>query len=349
MGEDFVQEVQLSRASTAMLDAFDGALPPPPSVESDLPPSLLSLYNHDCLLQLLQFLPWEDLNTFAITSKQCRKIRNHDWLDQTRSGTIRLNKANNVMDFMEQIQDRQWSQAFCGQRTHLRLTGLTELSSGSDHIDFNRIARLKEVTSLDCSLKIGYGMKRYCSEDVCLAVPNPRGTTPPRMPLVKYVDSAFSLGLALSLIVPNLKQIDISKVPLTSIAVSWLAENNPNLKSIRWNKSYIWPINNDSFEHIKACQNLEEVYLDGASLVFCHDDMDPDLLWACFASSSQNLRRISLQNTMRYRNWRFSPLPQLGLMKLVRNSPSLQWFRSDLTPTNVEILRKERPDVTFCS
>jgi hypothetical protein len=324
-----------SRASTAMLDAFNDALRPPQSVESDLPPSLLSLYNHDCLLQILQFLHWEDLNNFAITSKQCKKVRNHDWLDQTRSGTIRLNKANisNVMEFMEQIRARQWTKAFCGERTHLRLTGLTRLSSGSDHIDFNRISTLKEVTSLDCSL----------------VVPNPPGTTPPRMPFAKYIDTAFSLGLALSLIVPNLKQIDISQVPLTSIAVSWLAENNPNLKSIRWNNSYIWPINNDSFEHIKACQNLEEVYLDRASLVFCHDDMDPDLLWACFASNSQNLRRISLQKTMRYRNWRFSPLSQAGLMKLVRNSPNLQWFRSDLTPTNVEILRKERPGVTFCS
>jgi hypothetical protein len=308
-----------------MLDVFNGALQP----------SLLSLYNHDCLLQILQFLPWEDLNIFATASKECKNVRNHDWLDQTRSGTIRLNKANisNVMDFMEQIRARQWSQAFCGQRTHLRLMGLTRLSSGSDDIDFNRIATLKEVTSLDCSL----------------AVPNPPGTTPPRMPFAKYIDTAFSLGLALSLIVPNLKRIDISQVPLTSIAVSWLVENNPNLKSIRWNKAYIWPINNDSCEHIKACQNLEEVHLDRASLIFCNDDMDSDFLWACFASSSKNLRRISLQKTMRYRNWRFSPLPQSGLMKLVRNSPNLQWFRSDMTPANVEILRKERPYLTFCS
>jgi hypothetical protein len=338
MGENIVEEFLVSQASTAMLDAFNnnGALPPPSTVESEFPPSLQSLYTHDCLLQILQFLPWEDLNTFAITSKQCRTVRKHDWLDQTRSGTIRLDKADisNVMEFMEQIRVRQWSQAFCGPRTHLRLTGLTRLSSGSDHIDFNRIATLKEVTSLDCS---------------SLVMPKPPGTTSPRIPFVEYIDTAFSLGLALSLIVPNLKQIDVSQVPLTSIAVTWLAENNPNLKSIRWNKSYIWPINNDSCEHIKACQNLEEIHLDQARLVFCHDDMDPDLLWACFASNSQNLRRISLQKTLRYRNWRFSPLPQLGLMKLVRNSPNLQWFRSDLTPTNVEILRKERPDVTFCS
>lgn len=329
-----MEDVLLSRASTAMFNASDGALPPP-SVESGLPPSLISLYNHDCLLQILQFLPWEDLNTFAITSKQCRTVRNHDSLDQTRSGTIRLNKANisNAMEFMEQVRIRHWSQAFCGQRTHLRLTGLTRLSSGSDHIDFNRIAILKEVTSLDCSL----------------VVPKPPGTTSPRMPFVQYIDTAFSLGLTLSLIVPNLKQIDLSQVPLTSIAVAWLAENNPNLKSIRWNKSFIWPINNDSCEHVKACQNLEEVHLDQARLVFCHDHMDPDLLWACFASNSQNLRRISLQKTMRYRNWRFVPLSQAGLMRLVRNSPNLQWFRSDLTPANVEILRKERPDVTFSS
>jgi hypothetical protein len=35
------------------------------------------------------------------------------------------------------------------------------------------------------------------------------------------------------------------------------------------------------------------------------------------------------------------------LIRFVRNAPNLRWFRSDLTPENVAMLKAERPDVTF--
>jgi hypothetical protein len=40
-------------------------------------------------------------------------------------------------------------------------------------------------------------------------------------------------------------------------------------------------------------------------------------------------------------------IPLNALIKFVRNVPSLQWFRSDLTQENIDLLRLERPDIEF--
>jgi hypothetical protein len=41
-------------------------------------------------------------------------------------------------------------------------------------------------------------------------------------------------------------------------------------------------------------------------------------------------------------------IPQNILIKFVRNAPlSMRWFRSDLTPENMQMLRLKRPDIEF--
>jgi hypothetical protein len=42
-------------------------------------------------------------------------------------------------------------------------------------------------------------------------------------------------------------------------------------------------------------------------------------------------------------------IPQLWLIKFARRATSLRWLRSDLTPENVAMLKRERPDVEFVS
>jgi hypothetical protein len=42
-------------------------------------------------------------------------------------------------------------------------------------------------------------------------------------------------------------------------------------------------------------------------------------------------------------------LPQSAIIKFVRRAANLAWLRSDLTPENVAMLQRERPDVTFVS
>lgn len=72
-----------------------------------------------------------------------------------------------------------------------------------------------------------------------------------------------------------------------------------------------------------------------------------------FCHCNAKLERVSLKNA-RCREPRIisSPgpehiFPQIGLVKFVRNTPSLRWFRSDLSPENIAILQAERPEVTF--
>jgi hypothetical protein len=36
------------------------------------------------------------------------------------------------------------------------------------------------------------------------------------------------------------------------------------------------------------------------------------------------------------------------VLSFVRAASRLQWFRSDLTPENIVILKQERPEITFC-
>ncbi|OEU23449.1 hypothetical protein FRACYDRAFT_267543 [Fragilariopsis cylindrus CCMP1102] len=57
------------------------------------------------------------------------------------------------------------------------------------------------------------------------------------------------------------------------------------------------------------------------------------------------LERVSIRN-MHFNDYRYKDFKQNLLIKFVRNAPpSLHWFRSDLTPDNMTMLRMERPGI----
>ena len=126
------------------------------SIGGILPDRLSTLHDHDCLLAILSFLSWRDLNNFSIVSRRCHEVRRHVSLDQTRSGTILLgNGVSTAKDFLDKAKAERWSEAFCGHRTHLRLFNLTHLSSNIDPINdafVNTLSPLHHVQSLDCSM-----------------------------------------------------------------------------------------------------------------------------------------------------------------------------------------------------
>lgn len=302
-----------------------------------LPSRVSHLHDHNCLLLVLSFLSWEDLNTFSFASKGCYKVRAHHSLDQTRSGTITLgNGVSDAKELMDKVRTEQWSSAFCGHRTHLRLSGLAHLSSNIEPINqafIDTIDPLKQVKSLDCS--VIPKEERLRDRQWFLA------------PFEDYVDKGFAHGLTLSLLVPNLRSIDMTCLPVTLLGLACLAENNPNLEVIRWNRSLIWPISTDSGRHLECLKNLREVYLDDARMIFCAE-VDEGTLWASLTEASSKLERVSLKRTRWYRRGQPSQFSQENLMKFVRASPNLKWFRSDLTSENIEKLRIERPSVIFC-
>ena len=75
----------------------------------------------------------------------------------------------------------------------------------------------------------------------------------------------------------------------------------------------------------------------------------PCLLHMCNA----NLECVSLVG-VKYRDVFGQPGPkkpftQMGLIKFVRMTPNLCWFRSDLNAENIAMLRGEYPHIHFCS
>ncbi len=317
-----------------------------------LPKRLATLRDHDCMLVILQFLSWEDLNTFSLASRGCYRIRNHASLDQTRSGTIVLGKGvSDVKELIDKARQENWSDTFSGQRTHLRLSGLTHLSSNIDPIDgafLDTIAPLKQVTSLDCSMippPVEDDDDDSDDDSESTDLDQESGFVCFLAPFGDSIDRGFAQGLAISLLVPYLQYIDISHLPLTMAGIAWLTENNPDLEVVQWNHSLIWPI---SDEYLGSLKHLKEVYLDDARILL-DEDIAEDALWNSLLGQTHKIERVSLLGTRWYQKGRPTELSQNYLMKFVQGVPSLRWFRSDLSTENVERLKKDRPDVTFIS
>lgn len=400
---------------------------------------LTQLHEHDCLVNILDFLSFTDMNNFSRVSKECYNVRCHKKLDQTRSGTICLGKGvQSIVELMLKVREEEWHKSFRGNRTHLHLAGLNCLSSDIESIDeqfIKQCSPLKHVTSLDCSeVHLGSSVSSLesssssyeeeesssssSSEDdihanenenrsgrqSSLSTPTSSSSTSWLFRYQDYIDKGFAHGLALSLLVPNLREIDMSYLPLTSLGVAWIAENNPKLERIRWNRSLIWPINHHAYDILRACRNLKELYIDDARLLFGSgrsrrrrrnrqrrrqrereeleqqgangnanifefrnrnignndqengDDLnnDAEALWSSLAENVQSLVRVSCRRARWYnQNSRFITIGeteegQASLMRFVRSAGNLKWFRSDLTDENIEILKRERPEIVFC-
>jgi hypothetical protein len=217
------------------------------------------------------------------------------------------------MQLLLTIQKRRWTQTFGGNRTRLKLVGLSSLDA-SKMGDLKMVARgtkLDKVTQLDIS-----------------SAPS----SPRKQLLVKN-----SVGKALSLILPNLRQVDISHVRITQTAAEAVCQEE---LSTVGNLSMEWfqrrPLFMKELDHVP--QNKADV----------------SIFFAC----SSKLERVSLRRTKWFHFWLDCgqrgpqpayPLQQEGLMKFVRRTPTLKWFRSDLSSENSAILQKERPRVTFCN
>jgi hypothetical protein len=161
----------------------------------------------------------------------------------------------------------------------------------------------------------------------------------------------------LTFVMPCLQEIDLSNANVTESALRYFAYECPVLEKVTWNNHF----SNTSMsgKALNTCRCLKEIYMDDS--VFTYDFGESQAIHApaewlnycIFFHCNAKLERVSLKNA-KCREPRFgsSPgptqtFPQIGLIKFVRNTPSLRWFRSDLSSENVAILQVERPEVTF--
>ena len=166
------------------------------------------------------------------------------------------------------------------------------------------------------------------------------------------------------LFLPKLRSINLSNIGVDSNVLLRILEECPHLVSITWN-GFNW---DDSMNLINGFvmqdfHYLKELYMDDCvfnaynfvvetSISFDTAENPNNFL---FGRCNQSLERVSTKNA---RYWKcLHPirtdqdppcLPQTTLMKFIRRAPpSLQWFRSDLSQENIEVLRLERPGIEF--
>jgi hypothetical protein len=310
----------------------------------------------DVLVHILHFLPLDDLDNVATVSRRCSETRNHLSFDQTRTGTIIINRSMNsdrnkkqilnATTFLRAVHFRGWSNVFQGRRRRLRIEGLEmfEASKMTDIVRLTNWIQLKNVTTLDASFLPDLG--------------------DPQFRRVKN-----SVGKSLALMLPNLRELDISYMKVTETAVNAFAKHCPNLEVFRWNGS------DDDLrltgENLAKCTNLREIYLDGSRLhcsvqrtfstpFFVFDEgidayLDAIQLLRCCSSK---LERVSIKGVKWYScditmpsTGGSSPsadIPEAALIRFVATTPTLRWFRSDLSTVTVSRLRKEYPAISFC-
>jgi hypothetical protein len=194
-------------------------------------------------------------------------------------------------------------------------------------------------------------------------------------PMIRNEPSSISLQNIFTCLLPNLLELDVTDVGAN---FEQLIKNCPLLKKVRLHNVQAsmkvslygtrmktvrvsrWSGNAWNSYSTFTC--LKELYMDNGVFV-CEDSHIFDLnnqqqkhIFTFFCSNS--LTRVSLKNAS-YRLWNrrknakqelsdeTMDVPQDALIKFVRNSPALQWFKSDLTAANTVMLHQEYPVIGF--
>jgi hypothetical protein len=114
---------------------------------------------------------------------------------------------------------------------------------------------------------------------------------------------------------------------------------------------------------MRSLENLHELHFDNILCDWRFDKLFATLMNQFFDETSiiqrffffacnSSLERVSLKGgryvAMANAAERVD-FPQWALMRFVRRTQTLKWFRSDLTQENIELLQYERPDIEFSS
>ena len=286
--------------------------------------------------------------------------KNNDLGDDFGYGRPRVRRfISNMNQYFENISKTRILQGF----QHWKVEDVEEFVNDSyEYINPDELERLTQ----------NIRMTGIVSLDLSLSLP--------------FAGGFGTLQRAISCMVPNLHELDLSHTNMRSSILKPFAVRCPRLEIIRWN------FNNDAYGidaigyEWNSLNFLKELYFDNCYFQFSHemliygeegtdDDGDGDgdgdfdfvndnRVTEMEAMSDSNnypniflfhklnnnpLERISLRNA-RYTDFDLNEgtVPQQILMKFVRKAPStLVWFRSDLAAANIRVLQSERPGIEF--
>jgi hypothetical protein len=317
----------------------------PRLLEGNIQTAPLSLddINDNCILEIFKCLSVENLNSIAVfISRRNRDLRNHNSLDQTRTGTIVCTENTTVESIRDAFVTQEWNQVFRGNRTRLKIVGLErmprirpsrsifELRGGQDRL------LLTNVSSLDTS---------FDSLTINQIVPG------------------YSTVLFFVSMLSNVREIDLSHMkfgtPRYKSLVESIVQRCRSLQKVISNGSQRRMMMEGSLSYPGFMPHVTELHLDDSLLYSMFGAATTQRAFSdpgnpnCILSRFNNIVSLSIKN-LAWCEWRevdapAQPVTQEMLIKIVRRHPTLRWLRSDLTEANIAMLQQERPEITFVS
>jgi len=156
----------------------------------------------------------------------------------------------------------------------------------------------------------------------------------------------YSLSFALSHMVPNLREIQLSNRDVRRDALRSFCKTCPRLEKVTSSDSFDVYMDGRNMEFVTALKEIvmDCNYFDPGIEREQMSDLNEHPNIFMFHKCSKALERISVRNAKWVRDG--TRIPQNSLIKLVRNAPpTMKWFRSDLSEENIHMLRSERPEI----
>lgn len=320
----------------------------------------------DCRLRVLGYLTPTDLYAhYAYCSRMCHDDSLDSDLPQTRWGEFHVGidtrdsgheNEISMESILQRIAHPSFERAWRAPRSHMKIVGheKNDMVVSADDLSFEEMQEMASgisfasVTSLDMSGD---------EDDEEVDSDHSQNRALPRC-----------LPWLLSAILPGLCELDFSNLrgdhegDYISELSLFNASNCPNIRKVTWTNR----VGGCYFlrgKDMRSLNNLKELNFDNILCDWRFDKLFCTLISQFFDEASviqrffffacnTSLERVSL------RGGRYIPMgpkreeiifPQWALMRFVRRTATLKWFRSDLTQENIELLQKERPDIHFCS
>jgi hypothetical protein len=300
------------------------------------------LLDGDSRLKVFSCLSWQDLGRASATSKAFRRYCRHRCLTQNADRQRVLHVGDSADQFLALLASSASLNQFATypKLKIVRGVKLARFSTESEPWPWGEPAcAIRGVTSLELAFDSSSASRE-----------GREATVRSRSPLPDFVPGLWKPTAACF---PNLRHLTVSDERGTELAAFEVAATCRRLESVTFHRQtsshlLLWAFGNA--RRLRAMHMDDCTFqVDRRSDVALVDDGRSDR--CIFDDVADQLERLSLRNArICYRDDdenNVRDLPQSAIIKFVRRAANLAWLRSDLTPENVAMFQRERPDVTF--